>query len=590
MRKISVLLLTIAVCGGLPLACRSSERSKGAESLGGTGAIVLITVDGLVPSELSLFGGSIPVPHLARLASEGRAWGDAWTACPMPRPAAATYLTGLVPERHGVIDDVGPGLPDSAPTLATALAERGYETAAFPDSVLLGRNSGLLKGFSVVDEPGPAGMGWERWVIRARDAGETAAHFRDWLASLRPGARCFAWLHFSGPLLARMDPNKPPVENAIGEFDRSVGAIVQALDARGQASGIAVVVAGTVGDPGGGGEELPGLGFSLGDRAVEVPVVARLPGGSGELAWTEGAVAWAPDVFATLARQGGISLPGAEGSDLGASGPGERIVFSRSWAPLAQMGWPALRGARLGEACRIEGFEGRSGMTGKGRGAVPADVDARLAAALSGLADPPAPRLDEEAIGRILREMGVEPQPAPASGRSVEAANRRAAAEALWRSRGSLQKGLAREALIALGEVFRGDPQARVALSDGGLFLLLGGESVAKGRELLREGAARYPRSLDSLHWLAHGEWQVRQGPAARLVEILVEAHPRDPDLLYDVACARSLANDLPGAEGWLRRAFAAGYSNWEHVTVDPDLRALRESPRFAPLMRELSR
>ncbi len=590
MKRISVWLLTIAVFSGLSTSCRSPERSAGEETGSGAEAIVLITVDGLVPSELGLFGGSLRLPALERLASGGRAWGDAWTACPMPRPAATTCLTGRLPERHGVVDDIGPGLPDEATTLASALAERGYETAAFPDSVLLGRNSGLLRGFSVVDEPAPAGMGFERWAIRARAAGETGAHFRDWLGSLPPGARCFAWIHFSGPLLARMDPERPSVAKAIEEFDRALGAILGALDARGATSGIAVVVAGTLGDPGGGGEDLPGLGFAVGARAVEVPIVARLPGGFARSGWAEGAVTWSPDVAATLARVGGVALPDAAGSDLAGPGPGERIVLSRSWAPLEQMGWPALRAARLGFACRTEGWEARSRMLGKGGGAVPADVDARLSAALAGMQDPPPAPLDEEKIVGILREMGIEPRAAPASGRRIEASSRRAAAEALWRSRGSLQKGLAREAVAALGEVFRHDPQARVALSDGGLLLLLGGENVSRGRDLLREGAALYPRSLDSLHWLAHGEWQVRREAAARLVEMLVEAHRRDPDLLYDVACARSLAGDLEGAEAWLRRAATAGYRNWEHVTVDPDLRALRESARFAPLMREISR
>ena len=55
------------------------------------------------------------------LASAGTAWRDGWTACPMTRPAAATYLTGIAPDRHGVTDDLFASLPEGMPTLATLL-------------------------------------------------------------------------------------------------------------------------------------------------------------------------------------------------------------------------------------------------------------------------------------------------------------------------------------------------------------------------------------------------------------------------------------------------------------------------------------
>ena len=112
----------------------------------------------------------------------------------------------------------------------------------------------------------------------------------------------------------------------------------------------------------------------------------------------------------------------------------------------------------------------------------------------------------------------------------------------------------------------------------------------AEGKPLVARAVERYPGDIESIHWYAHTIWD--RGPAAAepLLAAILPERPDDPDLLYDMACARSLAGDLPAAEGYLRRSVSAGYRDWPHMEADPDLRALRESGAFAALMREVRR
>ncbi|HXV77845.1 MAG TPA: sulfatase-like hydrolase/transferase, partial [Candidatus Polarisedimenticolaceae bacterium] len=193
-----VTLLCLLVLGS---ACSSGDR---APEVAKPRAVVLITVDGMLGADLALFGGATPTPGLARLAARGAAWDDAWTAAPMTRPAVATYLTGLAPDRHRVRDDLFTGLDGGVPTLATAFAAAGYDTAAFPDSSFLGYGCGLLDGFEVAAAPPALRIGGERWVPDIRTVDAITADFDAWLDSVAAERPYFAWLHFSGPMMAQI--------------------------------------------------------------------------------------------------------------------------------------------------------------------------------------------------------------------------------------------------------------------------------------------------------------------------------------------------------------------------------------------------
>jgi hypothetical protein len=69
---------------------------------------------------------------------------------------------------------------------------------------------------------------------------------------------------------------------------------------------------------------------------------------------------------------------------------------------------------------------------------------------------------------------------------------------------------------------------------------------------------------------------------ALPLYRQLWELGERQPNILYNAACAASLAGQKEEGLLWLERAADAGWDNAPHLTRDPDLATLREDPGFA--------
>ena len=199
----------LSVCGiagsllWVVLACTADRPEPGRKGL----PVLLITVDGLVAADLDAFGGSRPMPHLRHLVEQSVSWPRALSAVPMTRPAVATYLTGVAPDRHGVRDDLFASLPTGLPTLAERLAEAGYRTAAFPDSSFLAERSGLWRGFELVDRPPAVVVSASRWLPRVRPASLTSEAVSTWLAGLEEGVAWFGWVHLSYPLVGQFKQN-----------------------------------------------------------------------------------------------------------------------------------------------------------------------------------------------------------------------------------------------------------------------------------------------------------------------------------------------------------------------------------------------
>jgi hypothetical protein len=574
-----------------------------------------VTVDGLVADELALYGGSEKTPALEALSAEGHVWNDAWTAIPQTRPAVATYLTGLAPDRHGVRDDRLSSLGADTPTLATALGAAGYRTAAFPDSSFLGTASGLLRGFEVVDDPPISTIGPIVPLPQIRPASTLADAFESWIATVGADEPLFAWIHASGPMLGQMhalvygaparepgtaaggegegegeregesaDAGPPTSSVALERFDGMLARVVEALRARGRWERAVVAVVATVGDVSGDEGELVGPGYSIAPRAVRVPLVIRWPAAAPGR--TD--VAWGPDVAVTLATLAGVELAGAEGRDLRAETAADRPRFVWSWATRDQMGWLALRGVRAGDLLRVEGLAPRTERLA-GTGPVDAGEEARLTQALAARAEPELPSVDWTTIRSLLDSRGLEIDAVPPGGRPFgDGPTRSAVARDMW------------EGWIRLwsGEIVRGAEAYRRALAVdrenlGALLCLgqleaMGGEPEAMAT--MERAVELYPSHPGTLHWYAHAIWSQSWQDAEKLLEAILPLEPHDADLLYDLACTRSLAGDTEASAARLRQAIEAGYRAWQHIETDSDLRALRESRRFAEVMREYGR
>lgn len=102
--------------------------------------IIIIFADDLGYGDLGCFGNpTIRTPNLDRMAQEGMKFTQFYTGASVCTPSRAALLTGRLPVRFGMASNrfrvLFPfslsGIPQSEITLAEALKEEGYSTAAF---------------------------------------------------------------------------------------------------------------------------------------------------------------------------------------------------------------------------------------------------------------------------------------------------------------------------------------------------------------------------------------------------------------------------------------------------------------------------
>ena len=127
--------------------------------------VILIVVDTLRADFLGAYGfqGSIS-PTLDALAAESVVFERCFAQSPWTKPSVASILTSLYPQVHGLTNHDGKYwgeettelktgiLPDSAVTLAEAMQQSGYATAAFVGNSWLTRPYGFAQGFDVYDD------------------------------------------------------------------------------------------------------------------------------------------------------------------------------------------------------------------------------------------------------------------------------------------------------------------------------------------------------------------------------------------------------------------------------------------------------
>ena len=125
------IILTLVGCGG---SDRQSETAGGSYNTVSNSQpdIILISIDTLRADHLGCYGHSgSSTPNIDQFAQNGALFQQAFTTIPVTLPAHSSMLTGQIPPVHGVRDNGGDQLSDSAKTLAEALKSSGYQTGAF---------------------------------------------------------------------------------------------------------------------------------------------------------------------------------------------------------------------------------------------------------------------------------------------------------------------------------------------------------------------------------------------------------------------------------------------------------------------------
>jgi choline-sulfatase len=311
-------------------------------------SVLLVSIDTLRADHLPAYGyaqGS--TPRLDALARDGVVFEDVYSPCPLTLPAHASLLTGLLPPRHGVRDNMGFTLDGAHRTLATRFKAAGLATGGAVSSYVLRRATGIAAGFDVYDDAmtttAGAALGEQQ-----RDGAVAVERTAAWIEGLG-GRRFFAFLHLYEPH-APYAPPPPhqgrglPYDGEIAYADELVGRLLDRLQAAGRLEQTIVAVTSDHGE-GLGDHGEKEHGFFVYRESVRVPLILRLPGRASARTRVQGPVALA-DVPATLLDLLGLDAAGLDGASqraaLGSSRAAPRPVYSETLLPFYHFGWSPL--------------------------------------------------------------------------------------------------------------------------------------------------------------------------------------------------------------------------------------------------------
>jgi len=194
------------------------------------GPVILISIDTLRADHLPAYGyRGVSTPAIDMLARDGVVFEHAYTHSTQTRPAHAALMTGRLPSENGVRDDEGAGLGTDERPLAQMLRDRGYATGGIVSSGLVGRPTGLARGFDFFDGPvtdrSLSDGDLPPWLLR-RNGIKTAEVAERWLGGLST-TRLFLFLHLDdvrAPRLATYDEAVATADAAAGRFIRYLKA------------------------------------------------------------------------------------------------------------------------------------------------------------------------------------------------------------------------------------------------------------------------------------------------------------------------------------------------------------------------------
>jgi len=295
--------------------------------------VVLVVLDTVRAANLSANGYARPTsPELDALAREGAFFADATSPSTWSLPSHASLFTGRYPSSHGAHSEHR-YYDGRFPTLAEALARKGWETFCFTSNAWISDGLGLTRGFDVQDASWRDGLGpglgfsfahrlLDRLGLQERDKGGdvVASHFEAW-ARARPatGVRpAFAFLNFieahfpyhqlpheylwrftdrpyrelrsisidllgqqfggkGRPVDEAAEPARAMYDGGIAYTSRLLARVVEALRARGTLDDTVLVVLADHGEILGEREGFFGHGPSLYQESVGVPLLVRYP-------------------------------------------------------------------------------------------------------------------------------------------------------------------------------------------------------------------------------------------------------------------------------------------------------------------------
>jgi len=345
-------------------ACASPPAAPPARP-GSARNLLLVTIDTMRADHVGAYGyAAARTPTLDRIAREGARFDRAFAPSPITLTSHASLLTGLYPPGHGARDN-GMAMAPTVATLATALRDRGFATAAFIAAFPLDRRFGLARGFDVYSDRMPRGS--DGRLANERPGRAVVDEAVAWLTSVRNTSGAakpfFLWVHLFEPHAPYGDPardgGRSVIERYDGEIataDREVGRLLASLG--GDLEHTLVVAASDHGEAFGEHGEI-GHSLFVYDTTLRVALLMRGPSVAAGRAVPDPVclIDVAPTVLPLLGLSCGARLQACgsfdpDGIDLRPALDGKalptRPLYAESFAPLLDFGWSALRAVRDG--------------------------------------------------------------------------------------------------------------------------------------------------------------------------------------------------------------------------------------------------
>ena len=327
--------------------------------------VILISIDTLRADRLPMYGYTgVETPAFDALRDDALLFARAYSHCPLTLPSHASLLTGLLPNEHGVRDNLGYRLDTQALTYLPAILQRaGRPTGGAVSAYVLRGSTGLREGFDFYDDQ-LARRSREPLGGSQRPGGETAKRALEWVRTVadRP---FFLFFHIYEPHMPWEPPPpfdtryRDPYDGEVAAADAVVGAFLDELR-RLDLYDPAIIV--LLSDHGEGlddhGEEEHGI--LLYREAIEVPLVLKLPRSrlAGERVE---APAQLIDLVPTLLSLVGLEMPeslrGRSLLELREGEPAERPIYAETFYPRLHLGWSDLASLIQGRYHHIDGPE-----------------------------------------------------------------------------------------------------------------------------------------------------------------------------------------------------------------------------------------
>lgn len=340
MKRIQTAAILFLLVAGCSRETVTSSRAQRAPS------IFVISIDTLRSDRLPVYGyAKGKTPNLDQFRTDAILYKHAFSHCPQTLPAHASLFTGLLPNDHGVRDNIGYRLNAAHETLASALTRRGYATGAAVSTYVLREATGIAQGFSSYDDGlDEAPAGFEASAQRRGDV--SAAALARWVREkAASGMPMFGFLHLYEPHApyessAELADLPDPYDQEVARADRIVGTFLGQLKSLGVYDDAVIVVLSDHGEGlGEHGEDEHGVFVYR--ESIQIPLLIKLPKGRGAGTAIGHPVGLA-EVRPTLLRLAGAGSPD-ETRDLLNPEARSASIYSESFFGTLHYGWHELR-------------------------------------------------------------------------------------------------------------------------------------------------------------------------------------------------------------------------------------------------------